>query len=254
LTGIQDFKTDFAIQRKWYSCSWLLLGAALLAHSALLAQTQSDSPAALQEAAEKKNADWDALAKTVEARIARMLPCDARVRGAIEEVSRASEARLSALSQYLQAVAAQFHADAQLVAQALSRQEEGAREGETNRAETEQERIAVDAQLTDLAESLKRRAQLAEAQRSLSAIADVVRQRVENAQQQAAKRAALTAGLRELAAALETRDTAVQAEIAAAGAEASRWSEYYAARLARAQTECAILNAGPSRPLQRKKK
>jgi DNA repair exonuclease SbcCD ATPase subunit len=225
----------------------------LLAASVLFAQQPGDPLVALQQAAEKKTADWEALAKTLESRVARMLPCDSRVRTSIEDVSHASDARTAALAQYLQAAAAQAHADAQKVAQALATQEGAAHESEVERAEDEQERIAIDAQLADLSESLKRRPQLADAQKSLVAISALIRQRASSAQQQVTQRAALTAALRDLGAAYEARDKAIQAEVAAAGVEEARWKDYYAARIARAQTECAITTA-PSRPTQQKKK
>jgi len=228
-------------------------GLLLLVANVLFAQQPGDPLVALQQAVEKKTADWEALAKTLESRVARMLPCDARVRTSIEDVSRAADTRTAALAQYLQAAAAQAHADSQMVAQALANQEAAAHEMEVDRAEDEQERIAIDAQLADLSESLKRRQQLADAQRSLVAISALIRQRASTAQQQVAQRAALTAALRDLAAAYEARDKAIQAEVAAVGVEEARWKDYYAARIARAQTECAITTA-PSRPSQQKKK
>ena len=72
------------------------------------------NPLAAREAlAQKRAAEWETLAKVLEGKIARMLPCDSRVHGAIEEVSRASQARLASLNDYLQAAAAQAKADAE---------------------------------------------------------------------------------------------------------------------------------------------
>lgn len=208
--------------------------------------------AALQQSVDQKTADWDSLARTLESRLARMLPCDPRVRTAIEDVNKASDARLAALSQYWQAAAAQAHADVLSVAKALADEDAAARDVDTARAEAEQQRIAVDAQLADLADSLKRRAQLDEAGKALTAIAEQVRQRVAAADQESAKRTALTAALRDLQVACLAREKSIQTEIAALTIETARWSDYYASRIARAHTECSITNQGPTRPLRKK--
>ncbi len=230
----------------------VLLGAALAA-----AQPSPDL-AALQKTAEAKTAEWDGLARTLESKLVRMLPCDARVRTSIEEVSRASDARIAALSQYLEAAAAQTAANGKMIAQAIAAQEAMGREIESERAEADQVRIAIDAQLADLSDSLKRRATLSEAHKTLGSIAAMVQQRVADAQQQGARRTALLTALRELEAANQAEEKAIRTEISALILENTRWTEYYTARIARAQTECSITNqAPPERPQrapQRKKK
>src|SRR5262249_16353891 len=163
----------------------------------------------------------------------------------------ASDARLTATAKYLQTAAAGAHADTEIVARALASEEAMAREMDVERAEAEQERIAVDAQLADLAETLKRSPQVADAHKILTAIDGMVRERAAGAQQQAAKRAALAEALRDLAGAYEAREKSIQTEISALIIETARWTDYYAARIARAQTECAITNQGPSRSVQR---
>jgi len=213
----------------------------------------ADAPLSLQELAAKKSAEWDALAGSLEAKLARMLPCDARVQTSIEEVSRASEARLTALGQYLKDAAAQAKSEAEAARTALADQELTARDMESERAEAEQERAAVEAQLADLGESAKHREILEGARQKLEAIASVVRQRVAAADQQAERRAALTASLQDLVAAYDARQHALEGGIVAAEREAVRWTEYYSARQARAQTECSITNQAPSRPQQKKK-
>jgi hypothetical protein len=140
-----------------------------------------------------------------------------------------------------------------VAAKALAEQEALSRGLDLERAEADQQRIAVEAQLADLAESMKRRGQLTEAHKALASIGDLIRQRAAGAQQQATRRAALVAALRDLTAALEAREKSLQTENSALSIEASRWSDYYASRLARAHTECSITNQGPTRPLRRKK-
>ncbi len=212
--------------------------------------------ASLQKTAEAKTGEWDALAKTLEGKLVRMLPCDARVRTTIEEVNRASDARIAALALYLQAAAAQVQAQENIIAPAIAAQEAAAREVESDRAEADQERIAIDAQLAELEESLKKRPQLLGAQQSLSAVAQMVRQRVAGSAQQTARNTALVEALRELYAACEARKGAIQKELTTLTAESTRWSDYYTARIARSATECSITNQGGTdqRPRQRKKR
>ena len=217
------------------------------------AQAPADQTVTLEKNVEQKTAEWEGLAKTLESRIARMLPCDARVRTSIEEVNKASDARIGALSKYLEAAASQAQADALTVSRALSAQQSAARDMDIERAEAEQERIAVEAQLGELTESLKRRAQLAEAHRTLTTIADLIKQRAGGAQQEAERRAAFVAALNDLASAYAARERSIRAEITALATESARWTDYYAARIVRSHTECAITNQTPTRPLQRKK-
>jgi chromosome segregation ATPase len=205
-----------------------------------------------QELAAKKSAEWEALAGNLEAKIARMLPCDARVRTSIEEVSRASDSRVAALAQSLQEAAAQARRDAEAARSALAEQEMHAREMEAERAEAEQEQAAVDAQLADLSENAKRRAALDGAMTKLESIAASLKQRVATAEEQNARRASLTASLRDLVGSYDARLQALETSILAASKEATRWKEYYAARVARAQTECSLTNQAPRRQPKKK--
>ena len=202
--------------------------------------------------AEKKLAEWDVLAKGLEPKIARMLPCDPRMRSAIEEVSRASEARVAAVIQYLQAAVAKAKNEADTTQQMLSNQETSAAEIDADRNETELERVAIDARLTALRESLKKRASLGEAEQTLQRIADGKLRAVQEAAQ-SGRKSVLTATLQDLLTAYRAQHAALENELAAIEAERTRWSEYYAARLARAQVECTIINPAARPPAQRKK-
>ena len=207
-----------------------------------------DTRPALEQVAEKRSAEWDALSKALEGKIARMLPCDARVRASLEEVSRASEARLSAISRYLEAAAAQAKNDAENARKALALEDAAIKDSETDRVEAEQQRAAIDGQLADLAESAKRRQALDDARNKLNEIRARVEQDIARARDESDKRTALRASLQQLAAGYEARRAAIAAELSALASEAARWSEYYTARLARAQTECSITNqAAPQR-------
>src|SRR5947207_14283391 len=69
--------------------------------SASLAQTPDLT--ALEQTAQKRHADWETQAKSLEERLARILPCDARSSAAIAEVRALSDALLAALSAYMRA-------------------------------------------------------------------------------------------------------------------------------------------------------
>jgi hypothetical protein len=222
-----------------------------LAASARAQVNSADPLAALQVVAEKRSADWDTLARGLEVKLARMLPCDPRARTSIEEVSRASDARLTALGQYLQASAAQAKADVARIQRLLAEQESAAKDVEIEKAEADQERAAIEGRASDLAESSKRRPSLAEAQKKLAEIAAMTRERTARAQEEVARRQALASALRQIGEAYQVRQKAIEMELSALVIETSRWGEYYAARMARAQTECSVTN--PTGPPQRKK-
>src|SRR5260370_33447924 len=64
----------------------------------------ADALTSFQQNAAKRSAEWSTLAANLEQRVARLLPCHPRIRSAVEEVSRASEARIVALTTYWIAV------------------------------------------------------------------------------------------------------------------------------------------------------
>lgn len=228
-----------------------LLAAGVFAPSVLPQEAPASPAASARETAGKRTAEWEALAKALDAKIARMLPCDPRAKSAIEEVSRASEARMAALGEVLKVALAQASADTERVRLALAAEDASLREVETERADSEQERIGVDGQLADLTASAKRRDGLEEALKKLTEIAAITTSRVKDADDLFQLRATLDISLRDLQAAGHARQTAIQNEQAALAAEASRWTDYYAARLARAQMECSITGS-PGSPRRKK--
>ena len=196
----------------------------------------------LQKEADKKGEEWDALAKGLETKISRLLPCDQRVRGAIEEVSAASEARLSALKQYLDAATATAKLDLETLQRLIAGQPAFAAEMNAERTDAEQSRDGIETQLTALGESVARRSTLDDAQASLGNVASVARQRAMQSAELAAVGNSFTPLLKELDAAFQSREKALESEVAALASERTHWSEYYAARLLRSQTECSITN------------
>src|SRR5579863_4663963 len=128
----------------------MIRSASLLLAIALSAKAQekpADPLSALRQTADKTAADWEALAKGLEQKIATLLPCDPRSRAAVEEVSHASDARLSALSAYLKAAALKAKADTEAAKRVLAAQAALAGGWTTDRAEADQERTAIEAQV-----------------------------------------------------------------------------------------------------------
>ena len=212
-----------------------------------------DSLTALRQTADKAAADWDAYAKGLESRIARLLPCDPNSRAAVEEVSHASEARLSALAAYLKAAGAKAKDDTESAKQVLAAQAALAGGWNTERTEAEQQRAAIEAQVADLKESMRKRGALAGAEQVLAEIARMVKERASKSADLGARKDVINALLGDLVVAYQDRQTALEKEAAQLDVETARWSAYYTARLARAATECTIINNPGGTPAPRKK-
>jgi hypothetical protein len=210
--------------------------------------------AALEQTAQKRGLEWEALAKDMNDRMARMLPCDPRATAAVNEVSRASDARLESLSNYLKAVAAKAFAETADARNLLTIEERSAVEVSLERADASQEQTAVDTQSDALAQSVRQRASLEAPQKVLAQIAAMIHQRSAATEQRATSADSAIPLLRDLVAKSEARDAALREEFAASEAERSRWSGYYAARLARAQIECSITQIGTPAPKGRQGK
>jgi len=218
----------------------VLLGVLGLA----IALGQTPDLASLEQTAQKRNTEWESIAKDLSERMARILPCDPRYAAGITEVSRASEARLAALADYLRAASAQAFAETATAKVLLNTEERRAVEVAMERADTGKEQTAVDTQSDALAQSVKQRSSLEEPRQLLEQIAAMVRQRAAASEQQASALDAAVQMLRDLVTKFDARDAALRDESIAFEAERARWNGYYAARLARAQTECAITQIG----------
>jgi hypothetical protein len=209
--------------------------------------------AALEQTAQKRNAEWESLAQDLSERMARILPCDPRYAAGITEVSRASEARLAALADYLRAVSGKAFTETASAKILLNTEERRAVEASLERADAGQEQTAVNMQSDALAQSVKQRSSLQDSQKALEQIAKMIRQRAADSEQQAGAADAGVGLLRDLVTKLDARDAALREESVAFEAERARWTAYYTARLARAQTECSITQAGQSRSPARPK-
>jgi hypothetical protein len=206
------------------------------------APAPSSLPTLLQNAQQKTQA-WDTLAKSLETRIRPMLPCDPKITAAVEEVSRASDARLTAFDQYFRAVLTQTSARAIQATRLLDTQTKSETGFlETEHAEGVEERAGTDIQISQLAASTGRRAALDDPESALRAAAALTDRRNLVLVQQSARRDSLMESLRALAMRSQAADTAMTALVAAHAKESERWRAYYGARVARVQAECTAIN------------
>jgi hypothetical protein len=83
---------------------------------------------------------------------------------------------------------------------------------------------------------------LANPQKNLEAIAEQYRALEKQAQERTAAGGLLLDDLRTLLNAGQARQTAIDERLKTVGVEGQRWSAYYAARQARAQIECSLVN------------
>jgi hypothetical protein len=224
-----------------------------LARSAGAQDKPVDSLAALRQAADNAATGWDALAKNLEPRIARLLPCDPNSQAAVAEVGHASEARLAALAAYLKAAASKAKDDTDAAKQVFAVQASLAGGWNTEGTEAEQQGAAIEAQVADLKESMRKRATLAGAEQVLIEIARMLRERGTKSSDLAARKDAINALLGDLVVAYQDRQTALEKESAQLDAETARWNAYYTARLARAAMECTVVNNPNGNAAPRKK-
>ena len=180
--------------------------AALVSCAAVHAQDAPDL-AALQQTAQNRHAEWETLAKDMHDRMARILPCDPRALAAVTDVSRASEARLAALADYLRAVSAKAFAETAAVKALLDAEEKRAVEAGLERADAGQEQTAVDTQSDALAQSAQKRTSLEAPQKLLQQIAAMIHQRANATEQHAGSADAAVTLLRDLVAKFEARDS-----------------------------------------------
>jgi hypothetical protein len=217
---------------------------ALAVASAAGAQDPANSLTGFQQTAARRTAEWTTLTVNLEQRVARLLPCDARVRGAIEETSRASEARTVASTTYWLALSGVAKTQVDAIRRLQAQEEAGKETWTVDRTEAGEELAAVAQQSGFLAISANRLPALGDAQKSLSAAAQALRQIESQIQAREASADQLIAELRDLLAAGLARQNAIEAQLRFISTEGSRWSAYYDARLKRAQTECFITNPG----------
>lgn len=222
-----------------------VVGFGLLAATLAYSQPAPPSPdnlTTLEIAAQKAAAAWQVLARDLDVRLARMLPCDTRAKTAIDEVARASQARLAALDAYYDAAARDAKVRKESTKSMLAAEEARLAEATAAIAHAEESASALSKQLEVLTESIKQKPNLDSAGFALNQNQTAVRDGVTNSKNVAARRTPLIAALKELVSAADARDAALAEARTSFEAERARWNGYYAARLARAETECAIIS------------
>jgi len=192
----------------------------------------------LEATATKAQEQWFSLASTLDTRLSRMLPCNPAVTTAIEEVQRASTARLAALVDYSKAVAAQASRDVAEARQLQRSQSDALANLKAELADTEQERQGIESQVNALAESIRRRVSLTVAIDELKALEASVRDRAALAVANVAATDGVQPRFDALAQVLVQRETALAKQVAALENERVKWNGYYSARLGRAMVEC----------------
>jgi hypothetical protein len=225
-----------------------MVGIGLAVTGAAWAQEPANALASFQQNAARRESEWVALTTNLEQRLARLLPCDPRIRRDIAETSRASEARIAALTTYWMAVSRISKGQLDAI-QRLATEEE-AHKGESlmDGTEADQEHATVIEENGFLAVGAGHSPDLGSAQKALAAATQSTLKLEAQVRERRATREQLLNELQETIKAAGARQSAIEAEIQAISAEGLRWNAYYAARIARAQTECTITNPEKARP------
>ena len=225
------------------SLPWFALAACFAAAGALCAQDAgANSLPALQDAAAKRTAEWSTLTTGLEVRLARMLPCDPRVRASVDEVARAADTRTVALTSYWNRASIQAKAQMDAIRGLLTLEEQRAEDWAKDKTESAQEVVATNAQAAALKTSLQQVPALANPQKSLESLAERNQVLAGQAGERETNGDLLVDELRNLLKAGQARQSAIDGQLKSVSAEGQRWSAYYAARQARAQIECVIIN------------
>jgi hypothetical protein len=230
---------------------WCLIAVAVAAAGALPAQDSgANSPSELQNTAAKRTTEWTTLETNLELRLARLLPCDARVRGAIEEVSRAADARTVARTSYWTTISLKSKTQVESIRGLLAEEEGRAGDWSKDRADAQVDVATTVALAASLGPGIRQLPALAVPQKGLEAVAQMYRVLEAQSEERANNVGQLVSELRELLKASQARQAAIEDQLVAIGTEGQLWSAYYTARQARAQVECSITSPAqaPLRP------
>jgi hypothetical protein len=211
---------------------------------------------ALEQTVRQKTAEWEKLAQSLDASILGLLPCDPKATVAITAVSKASAARVAAITAYLQEAARQTLLQTSTARRVLAFVQPVGADLSVEKSDLEQEQLGVKGQTVNLTESGRRRPSFNASQDALQQISALEQQRGDAVDSAIGHSDASVGALLDLVAQLEAREGALKETQAGYEAERIRWSAYYAARLARAQSECNAskgLVTTPARPQTKQK-
>jgi hypothetical protein len=211
------------------------------------AQDAAAPPAlpALEQMVKDRTAEWQKLSQNLQPSLNRLLPCDPKVAASITEVARASDARIAAVEAYLQAANRQAALDVSAAKQVVASAQMLGVDLAAEKSELAPERAGPEGLLANLTQSAQRRASLVAPEDALKQVLAVQQERSDAVDSAIGRADGAAAALIDLIGQLQARQTAWADVQKAFGAEGIRWREYYAARLARAQTECTITR-GPA--------
>ncbi|HEV2446292.1 MAG TPA: hypothetical protein VGS58_10235, partial [Candidatus Sulfopaludibacter sp.] len=155
--------------------------------------------------------------------MARLLPCDPQARTAIDEVSRASDARSIALTSYWTVASAQSKAQIEAIRGLLAQEEARVSDGDVEASQARVDVAFAAALGTSLATSVPQLPALANPQKDLEAIAEQYRLLEKQAQERAASRGRLVGDLRDLLKTSQVRQAAIDERLKTVSVEGQRW-------------------------------
>ncbi len=199
---------------------------------------------ALQQTVSQRTAEWNTLATNLELRIARFLPCDPQARAAIDEAGRASDARIIALTSYWTVASVRSKTQVEDIRGLLAQEEDKVGDWAVDANQAKVDVALSAAQAASLATGVPQAPALANPQKDLEAIGEQYRLLEKQAQDRASAHGRLIDDLRELLKTAQARQVAVDQRLKTVGTEGQNWSAFYAARQARAQAECSLINPG----------
>jgi hypothetical protein len=233
--------------------AWCLLAAAALGQNAPApgASSNNESPpsAVPRQNSSLPPSDWSTLAVSLEQRLSRMLPCDPRVRSSIDEVSRASAAHIALQDGYWRQLIEKSADQVDAATRILAELEAASEEWRSDSDASTRNRSDTEAQAAALSDSAAKIPALAPAKRTLDSLLQSVQRAADQSARRRDEAAALLTDLREWIGAKQSSQAAMEAMIRELSLEGQRWRDYYTARTARAQLECAIID--PKNPAAR---
>ena len=197
----------------------------------------------------KRTAEWSRLAQNLDPALVRLLPCDPKVATSITEVSKASDARVAAVTAYLESAIGEAQRQTEGARQVLTSAQALSGDLSAEKSDLVAERAGLDGQIANLTQSSASRGSFSIPGETLKQTLALQQQRSDTIDSATAHGQAAGSALSDLIVQLQARQTAWADVRTAFETEAARWTAYYAARQARAQMECSITkgSAGPSK-------
>jgi hypothetical protein len=203
-------------------------------------------------------AEWAQIAPSLEQRLSRMLPCDPRIQAAIEEVSRASDSRITLLENEGKQLTVKSQQQSETLRQWAAQQEPAVDALRAWNALSEQERADLQSQSEVLAEITRRSAAFSAAAKSLEELTQSSQYTAAMSAKASTDAAGITSMMNDWLAASLGWQHSIDLYLKSLSEEGQRWRSFYAARIARARAECAITDpaaaksAEPAKPPARK--